>query len=36
MNVRLPTVTGVFLWLVLALAASFVWLGNAGETLAQG
>lgn len=36
MNVRLPTVAGVFLWLVLALAASFVWLGNAGETLAQG
>lgn len=36
MNVRLPTVAGVFLWLVLALAASFVWLDDAGETLAQG
>ena len=36
MNVRLRTVAGVFLWLVLALTASFVWLGNAGETLAQG
>ena len=36
MNVRIRTVAGVCLWLVLALAASFVWLGNAGETLAQG
>lgn len=36
MNVRLRTVARVFVWLVLALAASFVWLGNGGETLAQG
>ena len=36
MNGRLHTVARVFLCLVVALAASFVWLGNAEETLAQG
>ncbi len=36
MNVRVRTVARVFVWLVLTLAASFVWLGNGGETLAQG
>ena len=34
MNVRLRTVAGVFLWLVLAVVVSFVWLGHPGETLA--
>ncbi len=36
MKQRLRTVLGVFLWLVLAVAASSVWLGDEGETLAHG
>ena len=36
MNGRLRVVAGVFGWVLLVLTASFVWLSNAEETLAQG
>ena len=36
MNGRLRVIAGVFGWVLLVLTASFVWLNNAGETLAQG
>ena len=36
MNGQIRMVARAFVWLLLALAASSVWLGNAGETSAQG